>query len=323
MNSLFTLGLMIGISVNDLTVGTIIANLGMTEVKFPAPLFQGDTIRVTTEIVGKRESRSRPEAGIVEFLHRAYKHDGTLVAECRRQVMMRKRPCRRHDRLAMRSLLFVPADSERKIAKARASEADVVILDLEDSVAAAAKPEARRIAAAVLAGGAAATALFVRVNTFQSGHLEADIEALRRHAPDGLVLPKPRSGEDVRAPGRTSLGAPPADHRHRHRNGRFPVRHGELCARRRISLAGLAWGGEDLATELGAARNRDDGRLVTPSPIASPAPCACWAPAMPVSSRSTPSTPTSAISLDSRPRPRKRRGTASPPSSPSTPTRCR
>ncbi len=92
MNSLFTLGLMIGISVNDLTVGTIIANLGMTEVKFPAPLFQGDTIRVTTEIVSKRESRSRPEAGIVEFHHRAYKHDGTLVAECRRQVMMRKRP---------------------------------------------------------------------------------------------------------------------------------------------------------------------------------------------------------------------------------------
>lgn len=92
MNSLFTLGLMVGISVNDLTVGTIVANLGMTEVKFPAPLFQGDTVRVTTEIVSKRESRSRPDAGIVEFQHRAYKQDGTLVAECRRQVFMRKRP---------------------------------------------------------------------------------------------------------------------------------------------------------------------------------------------------------------------------------------
>src|SRR5688572_114651 len=92
MNSLFTLGLTIGISVNDLTVGTIIANLGMTEVKFPAPLFQGDTVNVTTEIVGKRESRSRPEAGIAEFHHRTYKQDGTLVAECRRQVFMRKRP---------------------------------------------------------------------------------------------------------------------------------------------------------------------------------------------------------------------------------------
>jgi acyl dehydratase len=92
MNSLFTLGLTIGISVNDITVGTIIANLGMTEVKFPAPLFQGDTVNVTTEVVGKRESRSRPDAGIAEFHHRAYKQDGTLVAECRRQVFMRKRP---------------------------------------------------------------------------------------------------------------------------------------------------------------------------------------------------------------------------------------
>jgi acyl dehydratase len=92
MNSLFTLGLMVGISVNDLTVGTIVANLGMTEVKFPAPLFQGDTVRVATEIVSKRESRSRADAGIVEFHHRAYKQDGTLVAECRRQVFMRKRP---------------------------------------------------------------------------------------------------------------------------------------------------------------------------------------------------------------------------------------
>ena len=92
MNSLFTLGLMIGISVNDTTVGTTIGNLGMTDVTFPAPLFEGDTINVTTEIVSKRESRSRLDAGIVEFHHRAYKQDGTLVAQCRRQAFMRKRP---------------------------------------------------------------------------------------------------------------------------------------------------------------------------------------------------------------------------------------
>src|SRR5262249_49608500 len=60
MNSLFTLGLMIGIMVNDLTVGTTIANLGMTEVKFPHPLFEGDTVHVTTEVISKRESTSRP-----------------------------------------------------------------------------------------------------------------------------------------------------------------------------------------------------------------------------------------------------------------------
>jgi acyl dehydratase len=91
MNSLFTLGLMIGISVNDLTVGTTIANLGMTDVRFPAPLFEGDTVRCSSKVVAKRESQSRPDAGIVEFQHRAYKQDGTLVAECRRQAFMRKR----------------------------------------------------------------------------------------------------------------------------------------------------------------------------------------------------------------------------------------
>jgi len=92
MNSLFTLGLMIGIQVSDMTVGTTVANLGMTDVKFPNPLFEGDTIHVTTEVLSRRESRSRPDAGIVEFHHRAYKQDGTLVAECKRQVFMRRRP---------------------------------------------------------------------------------------------------------------------------------------------------------------------------------------------------------------------------------------
>jgi acyl dehydratase len=92
MNSLFTLGLMIGISVNDTTVGTTIANLGMSEVRFPAPLFEGDTVRATTEVLSLRESKSRPEAGLVEFLHRAYKQDSTMVAECRRMAFMVRRP---------------------------------------------------------------------------------------------------------------------------------------------------------------------------------------------------------------------------------------
>ncbi len=91
MNSLFTLGLMIGISVNDTTVGTTIANLGMTDVRFPKPLFQGDTVHVETEVVSKRESRSRPDAGIVEFEHRAFNQNDELVAICRRQAFMRRR----------------------------------------------------------------------------------------------------------------------------------------------------------------------------------------------------------------------------------------
>src|ERR1043165_870734 len=92
MNSLFTLGLMIGISVNDTTVGTTIANLGMTDVRFPNPLFQGDTVHVTTEVVGKRQSKSRPDAGIVEFEHKCFNQQDVLVATCRRQAFMKKRP---------------------------------------------------------------------------------------------------------------------------------------------------------------------------------------------------------------------------------------
>ena len=92
MNSLFTLGLMIGIQVSDMTVGTTIANLGMTDVKFPNPLFEGDTVHCETTVVSKRESKSRPTAGIVEFHHKAFKQDGKLVAECHRQGFMIKRP---------------------------------------------------------------------------------------------------------------------------------------------------------------------------------------------------------------------------------------
>ncbi|MET0192207.1 MAG: MaoC family dehydratase, partial [Hyphomicrobiaceae bacterium] len=92
VNSLFTLGLMIGVSVSDTTLGTTIGNLGMTDVKFTKPVFHGDTLHVTTEVLAKRESQSRQDAGIVEFLHRAYNQRGEMVAECRRQAMMRKKP---------------------------------------------------------------------------------------------------------------------------------------------------------------------------------------------------------------------------------------
>jgi len=92
VNSCFTLALMVGISVNDTTLGTAIANLGWDEVRFPKPLFHGDTVRIETEVVELRESRSRPEAGIVTFLHRAYNQHGELVAQCRRSGLQRKKP---------------------------------------------------------------------------------------------------------------------------------------------------------------------------------------------------------------------------------------
>jgi len=91
VNSLFTLGLMIGISVHDTTLGTTIGNLGMTETTFPHPVFHGDTIRVETEVLSVRESKSKTDRGIVEFLHCAYNQDGQLVAKCQRQAMMKKK----------------------------------------------------------------------------------------------------------------------------------------------------------------------------------------------------------------------------------------
>ena len=92
VNSLFTLGLMIGITVNDTTLGTTIANLGMTDVRFPKPVFHGDTLHVKTTVLGLRESKSRPDAGIVEFGHVAINQRGETVAQCTRQALMRKKP---------------------------------------------------------------------------------------------------------------------------------------------------------------------------------------------------------------------------------------
>lgn len=92
VNSLFTLGLMIGISVHDTTLGTTIGNLGMTDTVFPAPVFHGDTIRVETEVRSVRPSKSKGDRGVVEFEHRAYNQHGTLVARTVRQAMMKRRP---------------------------------------------------------------------------------------------------------------------------------------------------------------------------------------------------------------------------------------
>jgi acyl dehydratase len=92
VNSCFTLGLMVGISVGDTTLGTTVANLGWDEVRFPKPLFHGDTIRVETEVLSKRESKSRPGQGIVEFQHCAYNQHGVLVGHCKRSGLMLGKP---------------------------------------------------------------------------------------------------------------------------------------------------------------------------------------------------------------------------------------
>jgi acyl dehydratase len=92
VNSGFTLALMVGISVGETTLGTAIANLGWDEVRFPKPVFHGDTLRIETEVAELRDSKSRPDAGIVTFIHRAYNQRGELVAHCKRSGLQKKRP---------------------------------------------------------------------------------------------------------------------------------------------------------------------------------------------------------------------------------------
>ena len=92
VNSCFTLSLMVGVSVGDTTLGTAVANLGWDEVRFPAPVFIGDTLRIETEVLELRDSKSRPNAGIVTFLHRAYNQEGELVASCKRSGLQHKKP---------------------------------------------------------------------------------------------------------------------------------------------------------------------------------------------------------------------------------------
>ena len=97
VNSLFTLGLMIGITVNDTTLGTTVANLGMTDVTFPKPVFHGDTLYAETVCTGKRESKSRPGEGIVTLEHTGRNQHGDVVARAVRTTLVQKRPAEESD----------------------------------------------------------------------------------------------------------------------------------------------------------------------------------------------------------------------------------
>jgi acyl dehydratase len=92
VNSLLTLGIAVGLSVGDTTLGTTVANLGFDKIEFPKPVFHGDTLYIETEVMDKRESRSRPDAGVVFFEHRATNQREELVARIRRAGLMRKKP---------------------------------------------------------------------------------------------------------------------------------------------------------------------------------------------------------------------------------------
>ena len=165
----------------------------------------------------------------------------------------------------MRSLLFVPADSEKKLPKALASAADVVILDLEDSVALADKPKARGLACEVLSSPRGRAKLFVRVNALSSGLTGADLDAVAAAKPDGLLLPKSESGADVKrliAMARLPVLAIATETA----ASMFNLGTYGNCG---PELLGLTWGMEDLAAALGAQTNRDaQGRPTAPYDLA-------------------------------------------------------
>lgn len=180
----------------------------------------------------------------------------------------------------MRSLLFVPGDSPRKLEKALGSGADVLILDLEDSVAASAKADARTHVRTFLASACALIdrpRLFVRVNAFDTGLTDADLDAVMKAGPDGIMLPKAAGGADV-----TRLDAKLAVREAEHglADGATEIlvvateTAGSLFnlgSYRDVSprLAGLAWGGEDLSADLGAVTTRTaDGILTDPFRLA-------------------------------------------------------
>ncbi len=173
-----------------------------------------------------------------------------------------------------RSYLFVPADSERKLSKASDSGADALILDLEDSVAAAARPAARELAADYLGGR---DNVWVRINPIDSNDAAADLEAVVPAAPAGILLPKPRSAADA------ALLASRLDALEKSHNldlGQTKIM--VLCTERPQALftldgyigatprlVALSWGAEDLAAALGATDNRDEeGNWLPPYELA-------------------------------------------------------
>jgi acyl dehydratase len=92
VNGTFTFALMVGVSVGDTTLGTLVANLGYDKLVMPAPVFIGDTLHITSEVAALKDSRSRPEAGIVTFLHEAVNQRGEVVCRCERTALLKRRP---------------------------------------------------------------------------------------------------------------------------------------------------------------------------------------------------------------------------------------
>ncbi len=176
----------------------------------------------------------------------------------------------------MRSMLFVPGDAPRKFEKASEGKASALVLDLEDSVVADKKDDARKLTRTMLGGRRDQQQLYVRVNAFETGLTLADLAAVMPARPDGIVLPKSRGGEDVRTLS-LWLDAFEAAAGSKHGSTRIVVVATETAEAMfglgtykdsSPRLAGLMWGAEDLAAALGATENSSGGVHHTPYRLA-------------------------------------------------------
>lgn len=179
----------------------------------------------------------------------------------------------------MRSLLFVPGDSPRKLEKALRADADALIVDLEDSVALARKGEARRTALGFLRetqSAAARPRIFVRINALDTALADADLDVIMTAAPDGIMLPKAGGGQHV---GRLASRLAVTEALHGWPDGItriLPIATETAAALFRLGsyagssprLCGLTWGAEDLSAEIGATANRDGGSWTEPFRLA-------------------------------------------------------
>ena len=279
VNSLFTLGLMVGISVQETTLGTTVANLGMDEVRFPKPVFHGDTLHVESEVLELRESKSRPDQRhrcLRPPRHQSEGRDrgelqthGADAEEAHASTGSAQRDERSRP-MILRSLLFVPADSEKKLAKARAVPADALILDLEDSVAPANRAKARALAREFLKEKHPQS-IWVRINPVGSADYRADLAEIARLRRPASSCPSRKGPKRCAQLDRDlsdiekARGLPQRAHQ---AHSRSPPKR--RCAVLSLMdyrnppprLAALTWGAEDLSAALGAATNREaDGEF--------------------------------------------------------------
>ena len=213
--------------------------------------------------------------------------------------------------MKLRSLLFVPGDRPDRMEKALAAGADALILDLEDSVTAPAKPEARRAVAAFLDANASAP-LWVRINPLDGPEAERDLAAILPHHPNGIVLPKAEGGASVEELARRLTERGNVASQILAIATETPAAMFQLGTYGGVKrLAGLTWGAEDLPAAIGAATSREPDGRYTP-PMSSPARSVCSGRPPRALRRSRRSIPPIATSTASPPTPRAPAATASP-----------